>query len=183
MSTGVSTRRLVEIDVFGTFCSGHPALDRFIAQYAKQNQRKKLSATWLAERDGEVAGYVTIVSGSVDAEVLAGPLPKLPDYPAPVLLLARMATDERHLGQRVGSHLMREVFREALAQADRSGCVGVLTDAKPPEPDKPRAENFYRKFEFVTVREPTEEKPTTGMFLPLKLVKKRLLMLEAELKS
>lgn len=170
MTVEITTRRLVERDVLGDFDSGTPALDNFLHCYAKQNQRRRLSATWLAVAEDDIVGYVTFVPGSVEPKLLEAVLPKLPRYDLPVLHLARMATDKRFIGRGVGSVLMRVVALEAVEQATRAGCAGIFTDAKPPPPVEGArcAADFYARFGFVAVRAPDACDPTTGMFLSLK---------------
>lgn len=174
MTVELTTRRLAEPDVPGGFRSGVAPLDDFLHRYAKQNQRRRLSATWLAMADSEIAGYVTVVGGSAEPRALEPVVPRLPKYDVPVLHLARMATALCFAGHGVGSRLMQVVFREAVDQARRVGCAGIYTDAKPAPEGARSAADFYLKFEFVVVRPPSDVDPTTGMFLPLAKAEKLL---------
>ncbi|MEZ4405095.1 MAG: GNAT family N-acetyltransferase [Polyangiales bacterium] len=165
---GIEVRRLRQSDVVGGFRSGEPRLDGYLKRYAKENDAARRSATWLALEEGRVAGFLTVVPGSVRSALLTGTLPDLPGYPAPVLLLARMATDKRWKGRGVGTRLLRTTYEAALAQADAFGCVGVFVDAKPD------AVAFYAKLGFATVEPPATPEASTGMFMPLREVESRL---------
>ena len=127
-------RLLRREDDRSTFCCGEPALDRFIQHYAGQNQFKlHLAVTWVAVRDSDILGFATVAGGSIERRTMpdAALRRRLPDYPLPVLRLARLGVDRRAQGLGLGKALVRHVLRLALAQRDQVGCVGVVTDAKP----------------------------------------------------
>jgi GNAT superfamily N-acetyltransferase len=68
----------------------------------------------------------------VEIENLSPSLRKnVPDYPLPILRLARLAVDRNAQGKRVGERLMRTVFSIAIELREKLGCVGVVVDAKP----------------------------------------------------
>jgi predicted N-acetyltransferase YhbS len=93
---------------------------------------------------------------------------KLPDYPLPILRLARLAVDRNAQGRAVGERLMRTVFSVAIELREKLGCVGVVVDAKP------GAETYYSRHGFVeleVVEGALEERPTPKpMFLSLSAV-------------
>ena len=64
----------------------------------------------------------------------------MPDYPLPVLRLARLGVDRSAQGQGLGAELLRFVLQLTLRMADEYGSVGVVVDAKP------NARRFYAKF-------------------------------------
>ncbi len=171
----IEVRRLTHRDSIGDFGCGTPKLDAFLKQVARTNVKREWSVTWLAVDEGRVAGFVTIVPGGLqvaDPKVFD---PRLPDhYPVPVLVLARLGTDERFKLQGVGARLMLQVFRAADTLAGLAGCVGVFTDAKP------GSVVFYEKFKFKTVDAPKSEGDTAAMFLPLAEVRKQLAVLDAK---
>jgi GNAT superfamily N-acetyltransferase len=127
-------RLLRREDDRGSFTCGEPALDRFLQHYAGQNQFKlHLAATWVATRDPDILGFATVASGCIERRSVPDERlrKRLPDYPLPVLRLARLGVDRRAQGMGLGSGLVRHVLRLALSQRDQVGCVGVVTDAKP----------------------------------------------------
>ena len=160
-------RLLRREDDRSAFSCGEPALDRFFQHYAGQNQFKlHLAATWVAVRDERILGFATVASGSIERR--AAPDERLrrrmPDYPLPVLRLARMGVDRGAQGLGLGSALVAHVLRLALSQREQVGCVGVVTDAKP------GAVSFYVGLGFTRlegVREGLLHGDPTPMFLDI----------------
>ncbi len=140
-------RRLEPGDDRSAFRCGNPDLDRFVAQYAGQNQfRHHLGTTYVAVEGYVIAGFATMTA----SEILPAAMPtkskkRLPRHPLPVLRLARLAVDEQARGQGVGGALMLATFAVARQMADNLGCIGILVDAKP------EAVAFYRRFGFEAV--------------------------------
>jgi GNAT superfamily N-acetyltransferase len=163
-------RPLRRDDDRSAFRSGEASLDVFFAQYAGQHQFKAhASVTYVAEREGRIAGYATVTAACIDI----GDLPpedrlRYP-YPAPVLSLARLATDERDRGQGIGSSLLTQVFMLAAKMADELGCVGVVVDSKA------GALAFYEKYGFKPrpVVSTAADAPTP-LFLKISTINKAL---------
>jgi GNAT superfamily N-acetyltransferase len=129
------------------FHNRHGSLVEFLTRYALRHaERDLLSRTWLAvDEDGRIAGYFSLAAGSVERTAVQGRpgLDRLPRFPIPVILLARLAVDERVQGQGVGRYLFEEALGRTLALA-REGPVGfrvLVTDAIDAE-----AVRFYEHF-------------------------------------
>ncbi|MEO1245535.1 MAG: GNAT family N-acetyltransferase [Pseudomonadota bacterium] len=129
----VRVRRLEPRDDRTAFRSGNIDLDRFFQRYAGQNQfRHHIGTTYVAVREDRIAGFATVSSGEIVTEKLSKSLRKrLPDYPLPILRLARLAVDEKFQGYGIGRLLLRAMLELALEMRDRVGCIGVVVDAKP----------------------------------------------------
>jgi len=169
MNIALEVRRLSERDLTGSFSAGtdadHVKLNLFFAQHAKQNQRRAVSATHVACTNGAIAGFVTIVAGTIDPADIPNHAKGLGRYSQPVLVLARMATDARFQRKGVGDQLMRDVvFAEALSMGERLGCLGVYVDSKP------GAITLYQRYGFAALHQ-AEATESTGMFLPLKTIR------------
>lgn len=153
-----------EDDRSGFHC-GEPALDRFFQHYAGQNQFKlHLCVTWVAARGAELLGFVTLVGGSLERATVPDSAlrRRLPEYPLPILRLARLGVDRRAQGLGIGRALVRHALRLALGRHFPTGCVGVVTDAKP------GAVDFYAGLGFIPlagVREGLLHGEPTPMFL------------------
>lgn len=148
MAKTIELRPLAKDDDRSGFSCGQPDLDRFFEHYAGQNQFKlHLAVTYVAAVEARIVGFATVAASSVErASVPSAELRKrLPAYPLPVLRLARLGVDTRAQGLGIGKALLRHVLSLALAQRDRTGCVGVVTDAKP------EAVSFYQALGFVPV--------------------------------
>jgi len=140
----IEIRRLRPDDDRSHFRSGNIDLDRFFQRFAGQNQfRHHIGTTYVAV-DGETTlGFATVAPSELtNAALHPGRRKRLPQYPLPVLRLARLATDERARGRGVGGALMRAVFSLAKDLAANYGCVGVVVDAKAD------AVPFYKKLGF-----------------------------------
>jgi GNAT superfamily N-acetyltransferase len=168
MNEKLAFRRLLQSDVLDGFdagtTEGELALTVYLRRYAKQHQRKQLSTTHLVVDGIAIAAFVTICPGIVEATSISGIAKGLPSqYSAPVVVLARMATDLQYRNQGIGRALVdRVVMPSANELATALGCCGVLTDAKP------EAVGFYEKLGFHPVDAASPGKPTTCMFRPLR---------------
>jgi len=160
-------RALEEADNRAAFRSGDLDLDRFLHNYAGQNQfRHHIGITYGAIEGHEIMGYATVAAGHIEIDDLpVDRRKKLPRYPLPVLRLARLAVDQTHQGQKVGLVLLRYVLKLALRMREEFGCVGVAVDAKP------AAIDFYRRFGFFALHvhegQSASRPLPTAMFLPV----------------
>ena len=165
-----SIRLLARDDRRSGFSSGDVELDRFFLRYAGQNQfRHHIGTTYVAVADEFILGFVTVSPGELASEVPREQLPgRLPDYPLPVLRIARLAVDARARGRGVGRSLLRFVLRLGVEMRDRYGCIGLVVDAKP------AATSFYVRLGFqalTEVRGGLGDRPKpTPMFLPIQRV-------------
>ena len=166
----IEVRLLGEKDDRSSFQSGNEQLDLFFRRYAGQNQfRHHIGITYVAVERDTILGFATVTVGHVEIENLAASLrKKLPDYPLPILRLARLAVDRNAQGRGVGEYLMRTVFSIAVELREKVGCVGVVVDAKP------GAEKYYSRYGFVeieVVEGALEERPAPKpMFLPMSAI-------------
>jgi GNAT superfamily N-acetyltransferase len=140
----IEIRALREDDNRDGFRSGDVELDRFFHKFAGQNQfRLHIVTTYVAVRDSEILGFVTLSATSIMIEDLPkSERKRLPKYPLPALRLARLAVAESVQGQGRGKQLLKAVFAIAHDMADRTGCVAVVVDAKP------AAVEFYQRYGF-----------------------------------
>src|SRR5882762_2951057 len=98
--------RLVPLDLshralLKSFRNQHPSLVEFLRRFALRHvERDLLSRTWLAIDEDRIAGYFSLATGSVERAAVAGQesLDRLPRFPVPAILLARLAVDERVQG-------------------------------------------------------------------------------------
>jgi len=95
-------------------------------------------------------------------------LPK--NYPLPILRLARLAVDQAGQGKGIALQLIRFVLNMALEQSEKTGCIGVLVDAKP------GVVPFYEKLSFSVIemdkgQSGSRPRPTP-LFLGIKVIKK-----------
>lgn len=144
----IELRPLTKEDDRSDFSCGEPDLDRFFDHYAGQNQFKlHLAVTYVALAEARIVGFATVAASSLEGAIVpsARLRKRLPDYPLPVLRLARLGVDTRAQRLGIGKALLRYVLALAVEQRDRIGCVGVVADAKP------EAVSFYEGLGFVRV--------------------------------
>ena len=163
----IEVRPLRPGDDRSRFYSGNPDLDRFFQRYAGQNQFKHhIGTTYVAVENDRILGFVTVSASQIEIEQLPPERKqRLPQYPLPVLRLARLAVAETAQGQGIGIMLLRAVLQLALMMSETIGCIGVVVDAKP------AAVDFYRRYGFEemdVVQGLLGDRPEPlPMFLPL----------------
>ena len=142
------TQPLTSTDAASGFECEHEVLNRFFRQEAGQNQRRDMSRTWVLRRPDDqaelpaVLGYYTLTVGNVERTTLPeSVIKRLPRYPIPAIIIARLARDSRVKGQGYGETLLDDAHRRALHVSEQAGAAVVIVDAK-----DPRASNFYSRF-------------------------------------
>ncbi len=135
-----------EHDVSGFDC-GNEQLNRWLLDHALASQRADLARTYLALEGETVAGYVSLTTGSVRREQAPKRYARgMPRHPIPTILIARLAVDRRYQGRRLGSRLLGEALRRAVAASDAVAARLVVVDAI-----DERAAAFYRRWGFIDV--------------------------------
>jgi predicted N-acetyltransferase YhbS len=93
----------------------------------------------------EVAGYYTLVVGSVEYEGAPERLRKgLARHPVPVMLLARLAIATSWQGKGLGAGLLKDAMLRTLQAADIAGIRAFVVHAK-----DDAAKTFYERFDFT----------------------------------
>lgn len=131
------------------FDCGNEALNRWLIDHALASQKAVLARTYLALSEQTVAGYVSLTTGSIRREGAPERHARgMPRHPIPTILIARLAVDRRLQRQRLGSRLLAEALRLAVAASDAAAARLVVVDAIDDE-----AVEFYRRWGFVDVPE------------------------------
>ena len=127
-----------------------PPLVQYLQRFALRHTEKDLLARTYLAVDGEsederLAGYFSLATVSVERSSVEeiGGLAKLPRFPIPGVLLARLAVDERAQGQGLGRYLFEQALGITLQMA-RSGPAAFrlfVTDALDES-----AARFYERF-------------------------------------
>lgn len=135
-------------DVTGFGC-GEQSLDDWLTLRAIRNELANVSRTFVTiERESElVAGYYCLSSSSVARERAGRVLGAhgTPD-PVPVILIGRLAVDERFAGQGVGASLLQDAVIKGVEASRIVGSRAFLVHAL-----NDRAASFYRRFGFAEV--------------------------------
>jgi GNAT superfamily N-acetyltransferase len=123
------------------------SLNQYLKRFALTNTAAGVARTYVTTPTGEVivTGYYSLAAGVVEkARVPARVAQGVPQHPAPVVLLARLAVDQRVQGQGIGKGLLRDALHRTLAAANVIGVRAILVHAK-----DDAAAAFYRRFGFA----------------------------------
>jgi GNAT superfamily N-acetyltransferase len=126
------------------FDCGKAELNRFLSRFAFVNQRANTAQTYVVCRGRQVVGYYSLTVGhaahqDAPARVAQG----LARHPIPLMILARLAVDQREQGRGLGAALLKDALRRAAQAADIAGIRALFVHAKDDE-----ARAFYEHFHF-----------------------------------
>jgi len=143
------------------FDCGEPDLDRYVSRFARQNQDFGLTRTFVAVSDDStrVWGYYSLTVDAIDkANLPYTAVRRFPDYPVPIVKLARLAVDRSQQGKGLGGYLLVDAMSRCLRVAEDVGIAALIVDAK-----HEQAKAFYLRYNF----EATPDRPLTlWMSLP-----------------
>lgn len=152
------------------FDCGQPELNRFLLRYALQNQQSNSAQTYVACVENRVIGYYSLTVGAVTHEEAPERITKgLAKHPIPIMILARLAVDQREQGKGIGRGLLKNALQRTAQAADIAGIRALVVHAKNDE-----ARTWYEQFDF----EPSPTDPL-HLFLLLKDIKKILQEIQA----
>jgi predicted GNAT family N-acyltransferase len=155
------TKRLGRED----FDCGESSLNEFLKRFARQNDSKDISRTYVLLEEGAdtVVGYYTLCSGSVSfASLPEEQQRKLPRYPIPTAHIGRLAICRSRQGEKLGALLLADALKRTCDIADRLGIHAVTVQAL-----NKKAAAFYRAFGFIAfIDDPMH------LFLPMATIRK-----------
>lgn len=145
-----------------TFQCGKPPLDAYLQRYARQNDEKNIAKTFVAVDDSNrVLGYYSLCTASIEFEELPADIKlKLPAYPVPAALIARIAVDKSMRGQGLGARLLIDALQRIFSAAGEVAIKVVLVDARDDE-----ARDFYLHYGFIQL--PMQD---YKLFLPIETI-------------
>lgn len=137
------------------FACGEASLDEWLKRRAFVNQQSGASRTFVvADREGRVYGYYAMAAGAVSHyAATSGVRRNMPD-PVPVMVLARLAVDQRTQGIQLGAALLRDALGRAVNVSQNAGVRALLVHAL-----HDRAKQFYEHYGF----QPSPQHPMTLM--------------------
>jgi len=116
------------------FDCGEPALNAYLAHYARQNQSSGIARTFVAIGDEEpqrILGYYSLSVAGIDkANLPVRTAKRFPNYPIPVARLARLVVDRGAQGQGLGEDLLVDALHRCLRASHEVGIAAVVIDAK-----------------------------------------------------
>ena len=127
------------------FDCGREALNLVLRKHALQNQRSGGSQTYVGLTDEVVIGYYALAVGSVEQEHAPERVRKgLAKHSIPIMLLARLAVDQKWQKQGVGAALLKDAILRTLQAAYIAGIRALVVHAKDES-----ARKFYERFDFL----------------------------------
>lgn len=129
---------------FGTFSCGDESLDSWLHRYSRHAEAAGSARVFVTTDGADVVGYYALAVGQVEPSDgtprLAKGQPK--GKPIPVVILARLAVDERHQGKGVGRSLLQDALLRSAGAAGAVGIRALLVHAHE------EARDFYLRFGF-----------------------------------
>jgi GNAT superfamily N-acetyltransferase len=126
------------------FCCGEPSLDQWLKMRALQNEKNGASRTYVVCTESSVVGFYALAAGAVaHAEAPTRIKRNMPD-PIPVMLLGRLAVDERFQHRGIGTDLLQDAVLRTLQAAGIAGIRAILVNAI-----SKNAKQFYENYGFI----------------------------------
>lgn len=127
------------------FSCGEASLDEWLRRRALVNQTTGASRTFVVTGDqGQVLAYYALAAGAVSHQESPGSIRRNMPEPIPVMVLARLAVDQRLQRRQVGGALLKDALRRAAAVAQNVGVRALLVHAL-----NEHARQFYIHYGFV----------------------------------
>jgi GNAT superfamily N-acetyltransferase len=104
-----------------------------------KNQDSGATRTYVVCFGNTVVGYYSLAVGSIERRFAAGSIKRNMPEPIPVMILARLAVDQRHAGRSIGTGMLRDALLRTLQASDIAGIRALLVHAL-----NERAASFYR---------------------------------------
>ena len=140
------------------FSCAEPSLDEWLRRRALVNQMTGASRTFVVTNElSQVLAYYALAAGAVSHQESPGNIRRNMPDPVPVMVLARLAVDQRLQGRQIGGAMLKDALQRAVLVAQNIGVRALLVHAI-----NERARQFYSHYGFV----PSPANPMTLM-LPL----------------
>ena len=114
------------------FDCGRASLNVWLVRYARQAAAVGSARTYviLDAQQARVVGYYALTAAGLERDSATARIVKgMPQYPIPVVLLARLAVDLSVAGRGLGAWLLRDAMMRTLAAAETIGVRAMLVHA------------------------------------------------------
>jgi len=126
-----------------TFDSGKPDLDEWLRKRALRNEETGASRTYVVCIKKKVIGFYALAVGSIEAEKAAGKIKRNMPDPIPVMIIGRLAVDQKYQKDGIGRGLIRDAVLRIVQAAEIAGIRAILVHALGED-----AEIFYQRCGF-----------------------------------
>ncbi|MEO5535908.1 MAG: GNAT family N-acetyltransferase [Pseudolysinimonas sp.] len=148
MTSFAPPRPITPHDDTSTFGCDEPTLDNWLTLRAIKNEVAGNSRTFVStEREsGLIAGFYCLSASALLREEAGKVLGRNAPDPVPVILIGRLAVDNRFTGKGVGASLLQDAVKKGIEASRLIGARALLVDAL-----NEAAVSFYRRFGFESV--------------------------------
>jgi len=129
---------LTSSHIFSSFTCGVPVLDEWLKHRALKNEASGASRTFVVCQDGQVIGYYTLATGSIEHRGAPGKIRRNMPEPIPVMVLGRLAVDQQWQRSGMGRGLLKDALSRSLSVSKQAGVRALLVHALSED-----AKNFY----------------------------------------
>ncbi len=167
---GPAHPRLIEVgdlNLAPRFDCGTPELNEWLRVYAWTNHNSGSARVYVSiDASADlIAGFYCLSAGAVEHADAPNRVAKgLARHPIPIVLIGRLAVDQRYAGQGIGRFLVQDAFQHIVETADKIGTRAVMVQAK-----NSAAADFYKRLGFQA----SDSNPML-FFLLVKDIKKSL---------
>lgn len=156
--------------VINSFRSYEQELTDFLIEDSLDNQKKKISITYLWSLKGtnELLGYITLLADKISLDTslkeefrIKGILYKS----LPAVKIGRICIDDRYLKRGIGALMIQFAIFQAKKVGEKVGCRFITLDAKRNSDPSKDSFHFYKKMGFDVLK--GREKGTTPMYKDL----------------
>lgn len=120
-------RLLKHEDERARFQSGNAEIDDWFHRFAWQNHRARNARVFVTTQEPDTLGFYALSMGAVQRSKLPDALkPSQRPEPCPVLLLARLAVDQRAQGRGIGAALLKDTLLRAYKLSSEVGFAALL---------------------------------------------------------
>jgi GNAT superfamily N-acetyltransferase len=128
-----------------SFDCGEPSLNEWLKRRALANHLSGASRTFVVvDEQVLVVGCYALAAGAISHESAAGAMRRNMPDPIPVLVLGRLAVDQRAQGSHLGAALLRDAVQRAAAVSQNASVRAIMAHAL-----NDRAREFYQHYGFL----------------------------------
>jgi GNAT superfamily N-acetyltransferase len=126
------------------FDCGNSTLNTWLQDFAYQKQKTNETITFVSCCEKNVIAYYSLSVGAIEHQH-ATPriIKKLARYSIPVMVITRLAVDQKYQGQNISKGLLKDAIYRTLIAAGHAGMKAILVHANDEDASK-----FYQKFDF-----------------------------------
>lgn len=111
------------------FASGELSLDEWLKKRALKNHQAGASRCFVLCAGKSVIGYYSLSAGAISHEASPKSMRRNMPNPLPVLLLGRLAIDQRYHNRGLGQSLLRDAMLRAVNVSGDAGVFAILVHA------------------------------------------------------